>query len=83
MILSVHFLSVGGSGNGTSLCTDGDVRGEQITSAILNINREGEVFSNSSLLLTTCVGGSYGGVCRRGTDNVDAAVACQYLGYGQ
>ena len=64
------------------MCTDGNVRGEQITPRLLTINKEGKLFSNFSLLLTTCVGGSYGGVCRRGTDNVDAKVACQYLGLG-
>ena len=89
-------MSIGGSGNGSfsgsgfgsgsgapGVCIDGDVRGEQITQSPSSINERGEIQSTAQLLLTTCVGGSFGGVCQRGTDDEDASVACRYLGYGE
>ncbi len=47
------------------------------------INGEGDFISNASLLLTACAGGSFGGVCRRNFDDIDAALACTFLGYSK
>ena len=53
---------------------DGDVSFQQAT-----LRTFMELNINVSLLLTVCVGGIFGGVCRRGFDDVDAEVACQNL----
>ncbi len=47
------------------------------------INGEGDFISNTSLLLTACAGGSFGGICRHNFDNIDAALACSFLDYGK
>ncbi len=47
------------------------------------ITAEGNLVSNTSLLLTACAGGSFGGICRRNFDDVDAALACTLLGYSK
>ena len=35
-----------------------------------------------SFMLEMCVNGSFGGICRRGFDNVDATAVCSSFGYG-
>ena len=65
----------------TASCVDGDVSFQQTTSRTF-ISSEGLYVNNVSLLLTTCVGGIFGGVCRRGFDDVDAEVACRNLNFG-
>ena len=62
-------------------CVDGDFSFQQATTRTF-ISSEGFYVSNVSLLLTTCVGGIFGGVCRRGFDDVDAEVACRNLYFG-
>ena len=47
------------------------------------ISAEGDYLTNTSLLLTVCVGGSFGGVCRRGFEDGDAEFACRFLGYSE
>ena len=63
----------------TASCVDGDVSVQQFTIGTF-ISSEGLYVGNVSLLLTTCVGGIFAGVCRRGFDDVDAEVACRNLG---
>ena len=65
----------------TTSCVDGDVSFQQATSRTF-ISSEGLYVNNVSLLLTACVGGIFGGVCRRGFDDVDAEVACRFLNLG-
>ena len=57
---------------------DGDVSFQQATSRTFISDEELNI-NNVSLLLTACVGGIFGGVCRRGFDDVDAEVACRNL----
>ena len=59
---------------------DGDVSFQQPTSRTFISDEELHV--NVSLLLTACVGGIFGGVCRRGFDDVDAEVGCRNLNFG-
>ena len=62
-------------------CVDGDVSFQQATSRTF-ISSDGLYINNVTLLLTTCVGGIFGGVCHRGFDDVDAEVACRNLNFG-
>ena len=65
----------------TVSCVDGDFSFQQATTRTF-ISSEGFYVSNVSLLLTTCVGRIFGGVCRRRFDDVDAEVACRNLYFG-
>lgn len=71
--------SPGGSGSGSGVCNDGDLQpalGNTITSITDNN------LVNVSLLLTACVEGSFGGICRRGLDNQEATFACRNIKFG-
>ena len=81
-----YFLSAGSPSTSTpststTSCVDGDVSFQQATSRTY-INSKGLSVNNMSLLLTACVGGIFGGVCRRGFDDVDAKFACRNLNFG-
>ena len=62
-------------------CADGNFSFQQATTRTF-ISSEGFYVNNVTLLLTTCVGGIFGGVCHRGFDDVDAEVACRNLYFG-
>ena len=66
-------------GPGGGNCSDGDLR--PVPESVL-FGRTPEGLSNVSLLLSVCVGGFLGGVCRREFEDVDATVACRSLYYG-
>lgn len=60
---------------------DGLLRPLPLDDGAIRVSETGSLQYVLTSVLEICVNGMFGGICNRGFDDVDAIVACRFIGY--